>query len=455
MRSWLTAGLVGVALAACAAAPAPSCPAPTPCPACEAPVLAASSSAVAPAALASSAPATVAPVASTPRQRPTARLFDEASAAGFFPRGDAFALGVDGQALDELVAEAERTRSDALLVLKGGQLIVERYFGSKRGPIETMSITKSFTALAVMMLVEQGKISSLDVPVSRFIPEFARGKRAAVTLRHLLTQTSGLAHVNDARALNAQKDRTAFARKAEVTEEPGAVFSYNNTASQLLSEIVEQAAGKPVDAYLDEKLFRPLGIRGWQWARDEGKNAQTYYGLALDAQSLARVGQLLLDDGAAGGKQLLGRASIDKIHTPSEKNPSYGLLWWIRYERVVHELDAEEAGKAGAPGALGALAGRKFGSSEAFWLEAGSRLTADEREAAARLAGGGRLVRSRPDHPVGFHADGSLGQRLAVFPGQGLVAVRQRRRRPSAEESDALSFPAMLKLVQALTPVAP
>lgn len=364
------------------------------------------------------------------------------------PRGDAFALGVDGKALDELVAEAERTKSDALVVLKDGQVVAERYFGQKRGPIETMSITKSITALAVVMLVESGKLRSLDEPVSRFIPEFAQGKRSAVTVRHLLTQTSGLAHGKDAKALNGQKDRTAYARRASVVDEPGAVFSYNNEATQLLSVVVEKAAGKPVDAYLDAALFRPLGIRGWQWDRDGGNNVQTYYGLALEARDLAKIGQLLLDQGKFGGRQLLSKESVAMLHAPSDKSAYYGLLWWIRYERVVHELDPA-AKVEGVE--LGALAGRQFGSAEAFWLEAGSRLSASERAAVASfVAGGGKLARERPDRAIGFYADGSLGQRLGVFEEQKLVVVRQRRRRPPAEESEALAFPAMLKLSYSL-----
>ena len=386
-----------------------------------------------------------------PRERASVQLFEEGPTAGdFFPRGDAFALGLDGKALDELVAEAERTRSDALLVLKDGRLVVERYFGSKRGPIETMSVTKSITGLAVMMLIEQGKIPSLDAPVGRWVKEFSRGKRASITLRHLMTHTSGLAHPNDAKALNAQKDRTAFARRAEPVEEPGASFSYNNRATQLLSIVIAEAAGKQVDEYLAERLFRPLGIRGWQWARDEGKNAQTYYGLALEARDLARIGQLLVDGGVWRGRPLLSRESIGKISTPSERNPLYGLLWWMRYERVVHEPDgAALAGVEGA--AVGPLLGRAYPSPEAFWMEAGARLEEPARRALAAWAeGGGRALRSRPDGLVGLSADGSLGQRLIVLPERGLVAVRQRRRRPAAEESEALSFGAMPGMVQAL-----
>ena len=443
--------LVGLLLSACAVPPA-QCP---PVPACSSASAAVQPSAVAPAvASVPAASATPPAPAPPPRAKPTAKLFDDGLAeAGFLPRGDAFALGVDGASLDVLIGEAERTKSDSLLVLVDGQVVAERYFGARRGPIETMSVTKSMTALAISLLLESKKIGSLDAPLSTWLPEFKSGKKAAVTLRHVLTQSSGLAHGKDARAFNGQKDRTAYARRAAVVDEPGSLFSYNNEATQLLSVVVEQAAGKPVDAFLDERLFRPLGIRGWQWDRDAGQNVQTYYGLALQARDLARIGQLLLDEGRFQGKQLLAPESVRALHTPSDRSPFYGLLWWLRYERTVHEIDL---GKAGADFVLPKdlvtpLVGRKFSSSEALWLELGSRLSAPEREhLSAWVASGGKLSSERPDHAIGFYADGSLGQRLAVFPESKLVVVRQRRRRPRAEESEALSFPSMLKLASAL-----
>jgi CubicO group peptidase (beta-lactamase class C family) len=397
---------------------------------------------------ASAAPAVV----PAPRQKPTAQLFDDSlDSKGFFPRGDAFELGLDGKALDELVSEAERTKSDALIVLKNGQVVAERRFGQRRGPIETMSITKSITALAVTMLIEGGKIASLDEPVSKFIAEFGAGEKRKITLRHLLTQSSGLAHGKDARALNAQKDRTAYALRGKVVTEPGGAFSYNNEATQLLSIVVEKAAGKPIDAFLDERLFRPLGIRGWQWDKDGSGNVQTYYGLALDARDLARIGQMLLDGGRVGDKQLISKEGITKLHAPSQQSPYYGLLWWIRYERVVHEFDQTNLAKLESV-PLGSMAGKTFGSAEELWLEAGSRLSEKDRSVVSTfIASGGKLSRERPDQPIGFYADGSLGQRLAIFGAEGLVVVRQRRRRPPAEENEGLSFPSMLKLAHALT----
>ncbi len=293
---WL---LAAVALGC--ARPVPQCP---PVPACPS---AAASTPPAPAAVASaSAAATEPKPRPAPREKPRAQLFDAGTAeAGFFPRGDALELGLDGKALDQLLGEAEATKSDALIVLKDGKVIAERYFGQKRGPIETMSVTKSITALAVVMLVESGKLASLDQPISKFIPEFGTGKRSQVTVRHLLTQSSGLAHGKDAKALNAQKDRTAFSRRASVVDEPGSVFSYNNEATQLLSVVVEKAAGKPIDA--NRSLNRRVSLE-FASAADSTAESEAVDGVVVLPEALPGVDGVPVPASAASASATVANA---------------------------------------------------------------------------------------------------------------------------------------------------
>jgi CubicO group peptidase (beta-lactamase class C family) len=175
------------------------------------------------------------------------------------------ATGLARDALTALVDAAERTDSDALLVLRGDRVVVARTFGHPTRPLELMSVTKGFVGLAIGFLVEEGKIASLDLPLSTWLPEWRDEKKeprkARVTLRHVLTHTSGLAHKPAAGELNKQRDRVAYVRDLPIETEPGEVFSYNNEAIQLLSVVVASAAGEPVDTYLKRKLFEPLGTR--------------------------------------------------------------------------------------------------------------------------------------------------------------------------------------------------
>src|SRR5258705_13616377 len=96
------------------------------------------------------------------------------------------------EALDRLVKEAELAHSDALVIWKDGKLYREWDFGKRVSPIEAMSVTKSIVNLAFGRLYTQGKIRSLDQPVSTSYPEGKQGKKKEITLRHLLSDTSRL-----------------------------------------------------------------------------------------------------------------------------------------------------------------------------------------------------------------------------------------------------------------------
>jgi CubicO group peptidase (beta-lactamase class C family) len=249
---------------------------------------------------------------------------------GFFPRGDAEKLGMDGGELDALIREASKNDTDALLVLRDGKVVVERTFGRAPGPIHVMSVTKFVAAFAAAMLLEDKKLTSLDAPLSTWFPDWNEGRRANVTLRHLLTHTSGIEHVPSAQKLNAEKDKVAYVRKLPVATEPGAEWSYNNEGAALVSGVLAQAAGRPVDDYLRERLFAPLGIRKFAWDRDEAGATLTYANLSLTARDLARIGQLVVDGGAAGAKRLLASKSIAMLSAPATPaSTTQGLLWML------------------------------------------------------------------------------------------------------------------------------
>lgn len=332
----------------------------------------------------------------------TLPCFDDRSTDDWLPRGTSVDTGLDGKAVDALIADAMRTETDALLVVKDGVVVVERYFGA-RGPIETRSTTKSIVGLAVLALVADGKIPSLDAPLSTWYREFGEGGRAAITLRHVLTHTSGLLHGDDADALNAAPDRLAYARTLRVVSEPGTVFSYSNEATELLSGIIESAAGMPVEDYVRTRLFEPLGIREFTWARDRSGKVQMYYGLAMHARDLARVGMLLLDEGRVAGRSLLPVDLVHEAILPGRTNVYFGLLHWLLFR--------------GTTTRLGYL--------------------------------------DPPKGPqIGFFAVGGLGQRYAVYPEARLVAVRQHRRRGKGKPyEDLVTWRGMFDRLEAMDPV--
>jgi CubicO group peptidase (beta-lactamase class C family) len=165
------------------------------------------------------------------------------------------------------------------------------------------SMTKPITAMAVLMLEEEGKLST-DDPVSKFVPEFGKIETPKpITLWHLLTHTSGIPggappemkDLYQKRHLTLAEAVPAFARKP--TFEPGTKWSYCNTGIDTLGRIVEVASGKSFEAFLEERLFAPLGMKDtFFYPTDERKDrlAVTY---KKDKDGLARAGEWLGGEG--------------------------------------------------------------------------------------------------------------------------------------------------------------
>ena len=130
------------------------------------------------------------------------------------------------------------------MIVKNGRLVADWDFGQPRGPIEAMSATKSIVSLTIGRLIDSGKIKSLDQPVSDFYPEWKQGRKKLITVRHLLSQTSGLQNEpNTTVEIYPSPDFVQLALAAELSDDPGSRFSYNNKAVNLLAGIVQRASG--------------------------------------------------------------------------------------------------------------------------------------------------------------------------------------------------------------------
>ncbi|HZH04557.1 MAG TPA: serine hydrolase [Myxococcaceae bacterium] len=379
--------------------------------------------------------ASAAPKGSAPaKAQPAAALFEPSvKPEGFLPRATPAQVGLRPDKLAALIAEAQAAGSDSLVILKNGKVVVERYFGQEVGLIELMSATKGIVALAVGLLLADKKIPSLDTPLSTYYPEWRGGQKGQVTLRHVLTNTSGLQNATSTVALTSQPDRLKHVRALPIVETPGKKFAYNNEAVQLLSGVIATAAGKPVDAFIAERIFTPLGITTWTWAKDKAGQVQTFYGLALSARDWAKVGLMLASGGVWNGKPVVPADWVRAISTPAEVNAHYGYLWWLRRRGpfFVHTAALAEGWAKAGFGSSAKLKGWvdvPFESREAFWIQAGGSLTPGEREALVELLP--RLpnaLEQKPQTTAGFYAEGWLGQKLVVYPEWNLVAVRQRR----------------------------
>jgi len=201
-----------------------------------------------------------------------------AATAGAAPTPTA-PTGPDFAAIDAYIAaemREQRIPGLALGITHGDQIVHLKSFGvadpsgrpvTPQTPFMIGSVSKSFTALAVMQLVEQGKVD-LDAPVQRYLPWFRVADETAsaqITVRHLLNQTSGLSNATgkqfqasrDMRA-DALERQTRWLRTAQLTQPVGATFQYSNANLWPLGMLIQTVSGEPYDVYIQQHVLAPL-----------------------------------------------------------------------------------------------------------------------------------------------------------------------------------------------------
>jgi CubicO group peptidase (beta-lactamase class C family) len=359
------------------------------------------------------------------------------------PSFDIATTGVDRAALQDLVTKAAEERSSALVLLVDGKVGLETYLeGYDGSPIVAMSASKSITSLAVGMLVAEGKLS-LDTRMGALFPEWKKqGNKAAITVRQLLTQTSGL---EPSRA-DFQHDETirAHVSAAKLLWPPGSRFQYNNGAVDFLAVVLRQAAGVPLDEYLETHLFQKMDIVGASWMKDAEGTPRAAGELVIRPVDLAKLGQLMLDGGVWQGTRLLPADWVKQsVAAGQHYDESCGLLWWRegKFAFVVSEpllaswQDVGVDAKMLLP--VRALIGHKYdwdgyrGAIEKAVGADGLKAIQSTIEKGDHVPFAGKVT----DGPVrGFSARGWLGQYLVVLTGPRVVAVRMRAWEPSDEQ---------------------
>lgn len=253
---------------------------------------------------------------------------------GFWTAAHPSSLGLDATVVKEHGALCESTGADACLLVYRGRIVQEWYSPRYREPIYAMSTTKSITGLLVGMMMDEGAIRDLDQPVCTWIVEWCEGWRSEVTVGHLLSMTSGLPRMREG-SVGYVSDKNAYVIGLEPTAKPGSRWAYSNEAVQLLSPVLDKAAGEPSQLYAERRLFQPLGMSRTRLHLDEKGHAWTYADMQTTPRDLARIGLLLLNEGVWGEERVLSKEWIERSTRPSQPyNRDYGLLWWLHDEPI-------------------------------------------------------------------------------------------------------------------------
>ena len=244
-------------------------------------------------------------------------------------------------------------RVHGVLVLQDGKVRLERYSAPQGRTTRwnSFSVSKSMTSTLVGAAMKDGYIKSLDDDVTRYIKELRGSAYEGVTVRQLLTMTSGVKWnedytdpKSDVAQMYAQPAdpgfdmTTSYVRKLLREAAPGTKWVYKTSETNLVGVLVADATGKTLAQYLSEKIWRPYGMeRDAEWMVDDVGHEQGGCCLAVTLRDYGRFGQFILDGARIGGRSIVADGWLDdatKSHVATSSSGAagsgYGYQWWIR-----------------------------------------------------------------------------------------------------------------------------
>jgi CubicO group peptidase (beta-lactamase class C family) len=243
---------------------------------------------------------------------------------------------------EELTKWNNRLGTVAYVIIKKDSIWFENYYDGydKDSKSNSFSMAKSVVSAMLGKAIMEGKIKSLDQPLSDFFPEFSEGLDAKMTVGDLSSMTSGLDWDEAYYSPFSITTRAYFYDDLEkmmlgldAKEEPGKTYKYLSGNTQLLGMVIEKATGQTLSDYLTESFWKPLGAENeayWQIDSEEGGLEKAYCCIASNARDFARFGKLYKDYGKWNGKQILDSTFVAKSITPKfSESPQYGYGWWL------------------------------------------------------------------------------------------------------------------------------
>ena len=235
-------------------------------------------------------------------------------------------------AVASMIAEddtLDNVKFESVMIMKHGEVLFEQWYNgaAPETPHAMWSVSKSFTAAAIGMLVDDGQIKVTDKVVDFFpdqLPAEQSDYLKAMTIDNLLTMTCGHETEAPIRVVSAEVDTVKnwveMFLAHPVTKEPGTWYCYNSIGTFMLSAIVQKVTGQKVNDFLNERLWQPLHILQPEWWENpDGINCGGW-GLNLKTEDMAKFGQLFLQKGQWNGKQLISEAWVgeqSRYHVPS------------------------------------------------------------------------------------------------------------------------------------------
>lgn len=251
--------------------------------------------------------------------------------------------------------------TDGILILHEGEVVYERYFGclDETGKHAAMSMTKSVTGLLGEILVAEGKLDD-TLLVRDIIPEIGESAFATATARQVMDMTTGVKYSEDYSDPNADiwlysaaasplpkpegytgpNGYWEYLQQVKPDGEHGAAFHYKTINSDMLGWIISRVTNRSVTELASERLWQPMGAEQDAYQTVDAKGVPfAGGGISASLRDLGRLGQIMLDEGAFGGKRLFPAEVVEHIRKggdpskfsgfPTIPNGSYTSQWWV------------------------------------------------------------------------------------------------------------------------------
>jgi CubicO group peptidase (beta-lactamase class C family) len=301
-------------------------------------------------------------------QRFPARTIHNAPPVSHFdklPADNPYASQIEAVGGDSSNGSLERylqaSGTTAFLVVHDDKMLYERYFNGydQRSVNTSFSMAKSFASSLVGIAIDEGHIKSVEEPITNYLPELLKKDKRfkSITIRNLLTMSSGIKYEEGATLpWSEQADDTKtyystdlreLALNSQIEGKAGQYFEYNNYNPLLVGIILERATGMHVARYLQQKLWKPMGMEAnGSWSLDSKKDGfeKMESGVNARARDFARFGMLFAKEGNWRGKQLISRGWVEESTRPdTSMDPSqdYQYFWWVNTPNGKNHFSAQ------------------------------------------------------------------------------------------------------------------
>ena len=230
----------------------------------------------------------------------------------------------DFSQLEKTLKQNEKTLGKDLVVVvqkEGKNIFLKESEDFKlKIPAPIGNSSKWLTAALVMIFVDEGKLK-LDDPVSKYVPVFGKYMKGYITIRHCLSQTTGLdtdatgivKFTQKSKFNTLEEEMEFFASKKLIVDNPGEAFSDGSVGMNMIGRVIEVITKKTFDRVAQEKLFRPLGMRTASFYDEDGKAPNPSSGASCSAFDYLNFLQMIMNKGMFNGKKVLSEASINYL----------------------------------------------------------------------------------------------------------------------------------------------